>query len=122
MGFKLLKNNLRELRTKDMDRAAFFLWLGASLSSLEDKYPENTFVLIVSSWMFLYEKYIGLASFRSFCEKRKFLKRMGRRQAGLPEHFTGENNGTYKMNDIAVIRRFTKGELKKMNAQNKVGA
>ena len=92
------------------------------MSSLEEKYPENVFVLVVSGWMFLYEKYVGLASYRSFCEKRRFLKKMGRRQAGLPEHFTGDTNGTYKMNEIATIRRFSKRELQNMEAKTKVGA
>jgi hypothetical protein len=110
----IMKAPIGRLKTKDLDRAAFFITLGATLVELQEKYPENVFVIDVPLWMFSYEKYQLPIKYRKFCEARRKLKKKGRKEAGLPEHFTGENNGTYKMNDIAVIRRFTKTELQKM--------
>ena len=63
----------------------------------------------------LIEKFLGIVHYRAFCENRKALKRMSRKQAGLPEHFTGEGNGKYKLGEIATFRRFSQRELEKMN-------
>ena len=60
------------------------------------------------------EKHLGVVRYRAFCEKRKVLKRMSRKQAGLPEHFTGEDNGKYKLSEIATFRRFSQRELQNM--------
>lgn len=49
---------------------------------------------------------------------------MSRKQAGLPEHFTGEDNGKYKLGEIATFRRFSQRELQNMKESTppKVGA
>lgn len=60
------------------------------------------------------EKHFGFVRYRPFCEKRKVLKRISRKQAGLPEHFTGEDNGKYKLSEIATFRRFSQRELQNM--------
>lgn len=92
-----------------MDRAAFFMTLGAELMSLSEKYPHNVFNLRFPRWLFLWEGWVGLVPFRKFCINRQILKKRGREEAGLPQHFTGEYS-PHLLKDIAVFRPFSKKE------------
>jgi hypothetical protein len=101
-----LSLRIRTIKTDHFDKAAFFTSFGAKLTELNGHYPDNGFVLQVPHWLLLYERTIGLVSYRKFCHQRIRLKRRGRRAAGLPEKFTGSDrkHGGFRLGDIVHLR------------------
>ena len=87
-----------------MDRAAFFMALGGQLTRVDGKYPDCRFQITTHRFVVWYEKHIGWVPYRVFCEKRRDIKRKTRKMAGLPEHFTGDNNGKFTFEDIAIVK------------------
>lgn len=90
--------------TLSLDRAAFYLYWGAELLGIEGSYPENVFILKLNRFLILYECFIGIIPYRSFCNKRKKLKKMTRKKAGLPEKFTGGKNICFTFKDLARFK------------------
>lgn len=98
------------IRTNNLNKAAFFTSFGAVVIDIEGKYPDQVFVIQSSKLVFLYEKYIGLVSYRRYTNQRIRLKRKGRKKSGLPMKFTGDDMG-FKLGDMAIVRAFTKSEI-----------
>ena len=115
--FLTLNGPIRIIKTNDIDKAAYFMTLGANLTLLEDKYPNNTFILEVSTGMMERERQSGDILYRPFCENRRVLKRRGRLEAGLPERFTGDHKG-HKLEDIATFRHFSKREKQVLDSKS----
>lgn len=98
------------ISTKSLDRAAMLMVFGGQLQSIQDKYPENTFVISVAPWLVFYESIGGWVPYNHFCNLRRELKRKSRKLAGLPAHFTGNRPNAFKLGDIATIRPWRKNE------------
>lgn len=71
---------------------------------VEGKYPNNKFVVKVSKWIPWYARVIGWVPYLHFSDARRFLKRKGRRAAGLPIHFTGDSRSHFTFEDLAVVK------------------
>lgn len=93
----------KTVTTSSLDEAAYFMTFGAKLQTLEDTYPHNVFILLVPTWVIWFSKKIGWVPYAKFCEKRRVIKRRGRKQAGLPAYFTGETRG-FKMEEVTTFR------------------
>lgn len=99
-----------KISTGSLDRAAFLMTFGGKLTEIQGKYPDNTFIVDAPVWLQTYERLGGWVPYNYFCNMRHEVKRRSRRQAGLPEHFTGDRNHGFKLGDIAVVRPWRKGE------------
>lgn len=108
-----------EYKTGSIDRAAFFIAFGGKLVDIEDKYPDNKFVVNLPRWVLWYESIGGWVPYNHFCNLRRELKRKSRKRAGLPAHFTGNKPDSFKLGDIAMVRPWNKKELAKMHEREK---
>jgi hypothetical protein len=102
--------SLNLVRTKNLNQAAFLSSLGAEFLDVEDKYPDNTFVLRASPFHLFLEKSLGYILYKKFCNQRLRLKRFGRKKAGLPEKFVGNKDEGFLLQDVARVRSFNKRE------------
>lgn len=92
------------VRTIFLDQAAFYMAWGAPLTEIKGKYPQNFFVLEVPRWVIFYEKAVGLVNYAKFGAMRREIKKRSRKQAGLPEFFTGHNGTGFTFGEIAHLK------------------
>lgn len=98
------------ITTDVLDRAAFLTTFGGRLLRIEGHYPQNQFVVSVNRLLAFYEAIGGWVPYKRFCNQRRSLKRRGRRQAGLPEYFTGNRNLGFRFEDLARVVKLQKKE------------
>jgi hypothetical protein len=103
------------IKTRNIDRAAFFTTFGAEVEKIEGKYPDCMFFVRAKKWLFVYEALGGWLPYNRFCNERRKWKRETRRLSGLPEYFTGGKDTGFKLGDIAHVRPFSKKELSKIH-------
>lgn len=90
------------IKTRSLDRAAFFMTFGAVLVAIHDNYPNNVFEVRSHPFLLWYEKVGGWVPYNAFCNQRKKIKRKSRKKAGLPEYFTGHKETGFKIGDMLV--------------------
>lgn len=96
------------IRTRTLDKAAFYTCFGGTILEILGKYPENEFIIIIPRWLRTYESIGGWVPYNRFCNERRSIKRMTRRKAGLPEYFTGGKKTGFKLGDIAIFKPWSK--------------
>jgi len=89
---------MARIKTKNINRAAFFSGLGAKFISVSGKPPHSKFVLEVPKWVLIYEKYISIISYQRYLNQRSRLKRIARKAAGLPVRYTSPKK--HSLNDV----------------------
>jgi len=99
------------IKTRALDKAAFYLCFGGKVIDVLGHYPENEFVITVSKWVKAYESIGGFVPYNRFCNERRVLKRMSRRKSGLPEYFTGNRDTGFKLLDIATYKPWSKRDI-----------
>lgn len=92
------------VRTIFLDQAAFYMAWGGSLDEIKGKYPQNVFILNVPRWVLFYEKTVGLVNYEKFGAMRREIKKRTRKQAGLPQYFTGQNGTGFTFEEIARLK------------------
>ncbi len=98
------------IKTKVLDRAAFFLCYGADLIEVEGRVPDNVFTLEVEKELVEYERKEGYVNYRKFCNMRKALKKQNRLASGLPAHYMAPRPN-HQLKDIARIVPWRPGEI-----------
>jgi len=98
------------ITTNVIDRAAFFTTFGGKLLRIEGDYPQNQFIVEANRLLAFYEVIGGWIPYRKFCNERRKLKRKGRKQAGLPEYFTGNRDSHFNLTDLARVVNLQKKE------------
>lgn len=104
-----------QITTRSLDKAAFFIVFGGKLLEIIDKWPDNSFKVEMPRWVAWYQRIGGWVPHNHFCNVRRELKRKSRKQAGLPEHFTGDKKPGYMLMDVATWKPWKKKELDRLN-------
>ena len=104
------------ITTQNINRAAFYTTCGAKYISVEGRPPHSNFTLEVSKWILYYEKFIGIVPYRKYVNQRKRLKRISRKAAGLPVHYSSRKK-VHSLNKILGynLKKFVYGESKQKN-------
>ena len=92
------------MTTPHLDDAALYLTLGGKLIRLDGKYPDNQFTIELKGWRKWYADKIGWVPYLRFCNARRYLKRKGRKAAGLPARFTGDSRSHFTLTDLAIVK------------------
>ena len=94
---------MKLISTDNINKAAFFTSFGATLEKVEGRTPDNIFFVQVPKVLELYEKYVGIVSYRKFSNQRQRLKRLSRRRAGVPEKYRGKLKTGFKLREMIDI-------------------
>ena len=101
------------IKTKSLDKAAFYTTFKGEVIDILGHYPNNEFVIKVSKWVRAYEIIGGWVPYNHFCNERRVLKRKTRKLAGLPEYFTGNKDTGFKLGDIATFKPWSKRDIER---------
>lgn len=91
------------VKTKVLDRAAYYCLSGGTIVKIEGTLPDNIFTIECDEWVKDSEK-VGMVNWRKFANMRRTIKRKTRRLAGLPERYHSPKK--LQLKDVATFKKW----------------